>query len=195
MSKITLMLSFSTTFVGIGNTTLSQSCSGNPCTKATEVQVFASLRSPVALTPVMPPPPPGHDHPGCQRASQSPAWSISSFQWDTGAAQVYLEEAIIPQYRPAYALHVGLTNTATGQNVSCVQLYGTWAQANLSGSSYEAESFYSYGLDWQECVGTGETNQYINQYNTWTNVLLDPDSKRLYVDQTWYCDDDGPDHP
>ncbi|SPQ25342.1 10ad4140-b4d8-4dbe-bca9-5eb85a5bcc56 [Thermothielavioides terrestris] len=143
----------------------------------------------------MPPPPPGHDHPGCKRASGSPTWTVSGFRWDTGAVPVYNPDVPIQQYRPGYALHLGLINPATGQNMTCVQTIGTWAQANQSGSPYEMPF---WGLDkplWQECVDTHWTNQFINNYNTWTNVLLDPDTRRLYVDQTWYCDDEGPEHP
>jgi hypothetical protein len=108
---------------------------------------------------------------------------------------VYNPDVPIQQYRPGYALHLGLINPATGQNMTCVQTIGTWAQANQSGSPYELPFWGPEKPLWQECVDTRETNQYINNYNTWTNVLLDPDTRRLYVDQTWYCDDEGPEHP
>lgn len=143
----------------------------------------------------MPAPPPGHGRPGCQESSASPKWTVSGFRWDTGAVPVSMPDSPMQQYRPGYALYLGLINDATGQNISCVQTFGTWAQANVTDYAYTWAYFGSDKPLWQECVNTPETNQYISSYNTWTQVLLDPATYRLYVDQTWYCDDEGSEHP
>lgn len=92
---------------------------------------------------------------------------------------------------PAPVIQMNVTNTATNTTVPCIATCGGYTLANLT---VQPNSFYPGpgGEDptWCSCLTEVKGSAYNDNYYTYTNILLDPVSRILAIDQTWYCDDE-----
>jgi hypothetical protein len=167
------------------------------CTTAQKIRISGSIHAPVELTPIKPPPPPGHDTPRCTDASTSTSWVISHFEWRTGGYKTFnpFNFGNVDIWGPALLLSMSITNTATNHSTWCTQRYGSLAMSNITSSSYQSPFGVADGPIWVDCLTNIQAEQYINNYNAWTSMKLDPIERLLYIDQTWYCDDHDPEKP
>ncbi|KAI5860000.1 hypothetical protein GGS23DRAFT_599928 [Durotheca rogersii] len=169
-------------FAGTGTGVLPLECDGETC-RGGGVRLLMALLKPVAFTPYIPPPPDGHDTPGC--ASAAPAWDISHFEWRMGGRG--WQNPVIPVnitfISAAAHIKINMTNRANGQDYSCDVSPLDSRLANITEFPYDNPS---PGPIWVECEARSPDRNYMTR----TNFQIDTVARTLSIDQTWYCDDE-----
>ncbi|KAI8625743.1 hypothetical protein F5Y19DRAFT_449391 [Xylariaceae sp. FL1651] len=187
-------------FVGTGERNLPLDCKLNKCSSGDPIRISARLLEPVKLSPFIPPPPAGHDTPGCISRSESPSWDISSFEWRTGGVnytwQTFSATGI--GVTGVGMVRLNITNRANKQEYSCVweTQNGETSNVTLSGPPYVIGP-PEPSPAWYFCDtrSLNETKNTTHNYEIETSLRLVSAEKRLLVNQTWYCDDEGATSP
>ena len=93
---------------------------------------------------------------------------------------------------------MNITNTATGEAVSCITDCGGYAAANVSAlrsPPYIGDTPVEIPY-WCTClVKQLKATRYNDNYYVYTSMLFDPTTRQLGIDQTWYCDDQSSESP
>lgn len=164
---------------------------GEICSSTGLITIEARLESPVAVLPWRPPEPPNHDTPGCLDASAAGAgWDISNITWFIKGAF----ESI---------LRFDITNLANNYAVSC-----GGPLVNLTPLDFGPDfplwfndEFIITGETWRRFLYCENRRQQITRrhphpivtfYSTW---VFHRGWYDFWLQQTWYCDDKGPDNP
>ncbi|KAI0451698.1 hypothetical protein F5B21DRAFT_369402 [Xylaria acuta] len=189
-------------FVGTGTKKLVLNCKSSECTSVDQIRIPARLLEPIELSPYIPPAPPGHDSPGCISRSKIPSWTISSLEWRTGGKNYTWQSWIINGTGIAGVgmVKLNVTSHATQQTFSCV-----WQSRGQETSNVTIidppSGVLPFPLDpgpaWYRCDthGLNEHENRTHNYEVETLVRLISTEQRLLVNQTWYCDDEGPVSP
>ncbi|KAI1806085.1 hypothetical protein F4811DRAFT_569606 [Daldinia bambusicola] len=123
--------------------------------------IKGSLTEPIELTPNVAPE--GVNHPGCLEASETPTWTVTSWEWNE-------------IWRGSYAtgnLTATFSNPATGFNLTCT---GDGEELNRDGR---------YGHDrWWGCA---LARSPFDAFRILTSIRLNPLTGVFAIDQRWQC--------
>ncbi len=125
-----------------------------------------SLTAPVAITPVYPNGPTGHDLAGCTVQSVKPAWVISLVH--------YTSEPGDGEDAPFLNFNALVTNSANGYQASC-----------MPGGSFGDKP----DLSRLTCAGVEFQNSNVGSYPIVTQASFDIATATFSLNQTWFCDD------
>ncbi|RYC59707.1 hypothetical protein CHU98_g6494 [Xylaria longipes] len=206
-------------FVGIGTKKLVLDCKSSECTSTDPVRIPAKLLEPLELSPYIPRAPPGHDSPGCSSRSESPSWTISGLEWRTGGRNytwqswvtsgtgivgvgMRTQKSSITMGRLLTSnIAVNITSRATQQTFLCVWHSQGHETSNVTILIQPPSGVIPFPLDqepaWYRC-DTHSLNEHRNRthnYEIETLVRVISAEEKLLVNQTWYCDDEGPASP
>ncbi|KAI0198493.1 hypothetical protein F4808DRAFT_435974 [Astrocystis sublimbata] len=176
-------------FVGNGTARLDIDCEWTECTVVESTRILVKLYEPLEISPNVPPPPPGHNTPGCSSRSKSPSWSIRDFTWHVGTTMSSGPPNPITgipsiTYLSFEAGSMKVKNEAIQQTFECV-----W-QAFSEGSQVEPREIWSCNTYSEEEVKTPR-----HTYEDEISFRHISSENRLVLNQTWYCDDEGRDSP
>ncbi|KAI1177721.1 hypothetical protein F4777DRAFT_576799 [Nemania sp. FL0916] len=185
-------------FVGTGSQKLALTCTSNTCTSTDVIRIPITLSQPIALSPYIPPAPPGHNTPGCGARSDSPSWTVSGFEWRTGGRNYTWQSWVSTGWAIAGVglVKLNLTNSANQQTFSC-QIVGRGHEvANVTIIDPPSGSIpfpTDPGIAWFPCDthSVEEGGNYTHNYEVETLVRVVAGEDRIFVNQTWYCDDEG----
>jgi hypothetical protein len=159
---------------------LSLSCEaseeGLRCDQTVPISVKVKLGD---IDPKPPLPPPHHDFSGCIDASSSPSWKLQDGLYllsinDPASTDV--------SFSKTSRIHFMLTNMANNYSVVCE-----------ARSAYADSSSQINDPLWYRCDPVKQ-NTY-PKYAISTNFQYSPTKQQLYLNQSWFCDDNGPEHP
>jgi hypothetical protein len=121
----------------------------------------------VAITPVYPDGPTGHDSKGCTSRSEKPGWILTSIH--------YTDEPGDGESRtPFQNFNALLTNPANGYEASCMPAGSFGDKPDLSRLMCAGDEFQSFS---------------VGQYPIVTQASFDPATATFTLNQTWFCDD------
>ncbi|KAI1748696.1 hypothetical protein F4782DRAFT_515941 [Xylaria castorea] len=189
-------------FVGTGTKKLVVDCESSECISTDLIRIPAKLREPIELSPYIPPAPPGHDSPGCSSRSKYPSWTISSFEWRTGGRNYTWQSWVTSETGIVGVgiVKLNITSRATQQTFSCVWHSQGQETSNVTITG-PPSGVFPFPLDpgpaWYRCntYSLNENENRPHNYEVETLVRLISTEERLLVNQTWYCDDEGPAYP
>lgn len=161
-------------------------CEKDLCSLGRPIIVNASLSSPLEITPQMAVQPPAHSKPGCMAASENPSWRITNNRLTFTAQQ---NEFI--GWLASYDWNFVLTNVALDYAVPC-RLQSTQLGTEFNNSVDFEENGIQNGPLWFRCWDTpSDSNDLIKIFWLDTSFRYQRNTDELFINQTWYCDDES----
>jgi hypothetical protein len=160
------------------------------------VRILARLLKPIEVSPYIPPAPTGHDVPGCTARSGSPSWKISDLDWRTGGLNQTWTPVLFPQWyiRGAGMVRFNITNEANQQKYTCAWMsrYSETSNVTLE-HSFTSPFLTDLTGVWFSCNvhSLYQDGNLTHNYETETSARLISAERRILINQTWYCDDEG----
>ncbi|GAB1319314.1 hypothetical protein MFIFM68171_09524 [Madurella fahalii] len=152
-------------------------------------EVQGMLTEPIALRPNRPPPPPGIKTPGCTAASATPRWTLSNIR--QRQEKLMVVSAFVGILRRTGILDFDLHNHANNLTTHC-HIEGE-ELTNYTGYPLQQDTI-RYDKWWSCDVNASDPHQF-PKYNVSTMVQFDKRIGFLGLNHTWYCSDEGDDHP
>lgn len=146
--------------------------------------IHGTLYSPLDFTPEWPTnvAPGARDAPGCTRNSMAPTWTVNDFSM---ASNIPIPFAPVTVTYPTIFLDFTVRNTAIDYAVHCFNLVEDFDYPFDNDDGFHVTK-------WEDCS--------VDEHNDWppdgihTSVAFGGDTGTLYLNQTWYCNDEDKDH-